>query len=922
MKQKIFSTIFLTVFFSLVGVSAVYADTTSTLRSEEVNQSNIVEIVEIPENKVPNTTVSIRIEGPGDTILEKTDITFSGCSYEKDASTTIYYYDEPVVYCALKKADEQLGLNLVVSYGQYGMGIEGIDGIATDWINSPFWLYSIEDMSGYASSIDLQQVQDDDSLVFYTSDFTFPSLSIIEVSSTTFNYGATTTLQGYYWDTHTFTYQPVAEGTQLTIEGEIYTASVSGTVEGTFNSGEYTAQITDTSYIRSEKNSFVVNEAPQSATVRIELLTPDEKIVDTTLEVTECPELPDSTTTTLNAKCALEQAIDLNLDWSIYGESMFLNAVGKYVPDYAASLWWSFYYKPTTSTLEYAITAMNQQVLQSGDLITLTYGVQPLRIETVTTTVQTSATATIYVYEAFYDFETDKTIWIPSENILYGLNNGSRIADEDGIIEFTTSTPGVITVSFQKDEYILSGDWPLITFVTSTIDSSDDTDTQGNDSNGGSGGGCSSCGADSNSDVDTVVKNIITFLDANQNQDGSFSSSVSFSDWTALAYSAYTGSTTGKDKLKTYLLTNPNPIDGPNETTGYARRAMALMSYGINPYSGTDTNYIEKILDGFDGTQFGIEGLINDDVFALIPLLNAGYTASDPIVVSTTKYILEKQDTTGKFESPDITGATLQVLSKLTVIDGVNTAIEKGTAYILDQQKSDGGFGDIYGTSWIIQGLSAQNVDIKTLKKNNFSPIDYLKANQEADGGIGNTKNSLRLWTSAWAVPALLEKPWPTLLTSFSIPSDSETQSTGGSTTTEDTTTSTPEIAEQGTSTSTDALADETTSENTSEVTILPLPYDTQEAVGYGIGGGIDDQTIEQNVAGVKITNNTVPLEKPETQEDEKTEKRVEEPLFEEATATIQENSSGNGTKPIHYAFGTTILLGLLLGWRFLRTLV
>ena len=59
------------------------------------------------------------------------------------------------------------------------------------------------------------------------------------------------------------------------------------------------------------------------------------------------------------------------------------------------------------------------------------------------------------------------------------------------------------------------------------------------------------------------------------------------------------------------------------------------------------------------------------------------------------------------------------------------------------------------------------------------------------------------------------------------------------------------------------------------------------------------------------------------TQESENTKERVEQLVSEETTATADANApEKNDAKPVHYAFGATIFLGLLLGWRFLRTLV
>ena len=66
---------------------------------------------------------------------------------------------------------------------------------------------------------------------------------------------------------------------------------------------------------------------------------------------------------------------------------------------------------------------------------------------------------------------------------------------------------------------------------------------------------------------------------------------------------------------------------------------MALLSLGQNPYSFNGVNYIEAIINGFDGTQFGNTELVNDDIFALIPLSKVGYVESNEIISKALAYV-------------------------------------------------------------------------------------------------------------------------------------------------------------------------------------------------------------------------------------------------------------------------------------------
>src|SRR3989344_3638995 len=126
-------------------------------------------------------------------------------------------------------------------------------------------------------------------------------------------------------------------------------------------------------------------------------------------------------------------------------------------------------------------------------------------------------------------------------------------------------------------------------------------------SGGGGGGG----GGISHSQLN--VATALSFLSSKQNTDGSFDSSGSLlTDWAAIAF-ASTNDSQEKTKLRNYLLV-ASPLF--TSVTDYQRHAMALEDLGINPYSGTATNFITPIVAAFDGTQIGDPHLDNDDIFA------------------------------------------------------------------------------------------------------------------------------------------------------------------------------------------------------------------------------------------------------------------------------------------------------------------
>lgn len=260
----------------------------------------------------------------------------------------------------------------------------------------------------------------------------------------------------------------------------------------------------------------------------------------------------------------------------------------------------------------------------------------------------------------------------------------------------------------------------------------------------------------------------IDFLARNQNKDGSFGTSPMFSDWVAVALGSSQGDNLAKTKLKNYLLTNPDA--GPL-LTDYEMRAMALMSLGINPYSGTPTNYIQKILGSFDGKQFGDQDLINDDIFALLVLIKAGYRNSDQEIGQDISFLLQNQKSSGSFGDVDLTVAAVQALSQVATTNDVKDALAKAKAFLIRRQEDSGGFGNIYSTSWAMQAIAGLGEDANSWVKNNHSPQDYLQFSQASDGGMQESDTiDNRIWGTSYAIPAATGKDWGSILTYFSKP--------------------------------------------------------------------------------------------------------------------------------------------------------
>ena len=253
----------------------------------------------------------------------------------------------------------------------------------------------------------------------------------------------------------------------------------------------------------------------------------------------------------------------------------------------------------------------------------------------------------------------------------------------------------------------------------------------------------------------------LDFLKNKQDIEGSFGLQSLYTDWVAIAYGA---TDTKNEKLLDYLKSN-NKIS--NFLTDNERRAMALMALNQNPYSFEGINYIEAIVKSFDGVQFGDPNLMNDDVFAIIPLTNAGFIIEDEMIHKTISFIITKQKENGSWEeSVDMTVATIQALKPFEGALGVTEALVKANKYIKNNQKSDGGFGSVSSTSWVMQ---ASNILDSNVITKNTKFINYLGAQQQTDGGLLPETELLanRIWATSYAIPGFLGKTWNEILYKF-----------------------------------------------------------------------------------------------------------------------------------------------------------
>ena len=426
----------------------------------------------------------------------------------------------------------------------------------------------------------------------------------------------------------------------------------------------------------------------------------------------------------------------------------------------------------------YPFDSINQKVLSDRDVVYLYFGPQN-KIILSSNNITTNNTLTVTAQK--YDYQNNA--WITKTGVTLGLtqpkpdpNSWSPIevqtsaVDGNGQVVFSSIPVGSYNVGIKEDGY----------FPTEAL-----TVTNPPVSHGGSGGALAAAISAptipnlSPTPVPVIkkefdIKKALKFITSQQKENGSFGEDL-YTDWAAVALAERTDFQIEREKLIKYfkeLKTNDYQL------TDYQRHAMGLMSLGLNPYNTNGENYIKKIIDSFDGKQFGNIKEENDDIFALIVLQNAGYTKDENIIKDTVTFILSKQKENGSWdENADMTGAGIQALASFNQDEKVKNTLTKAREFLKQNQKDDGGWGNVSSTAWVIGGIFALSEKPEDWIKNDNTPLDYLGVNQDTDGEMKNLPTGQagdniksKLWETAYAASALSGKTWNQIMQKFEKP--------------------------------------------------------------------------------------------------------------------------------------------------------
>src|SRR3989338_3263480 len=459
-----------------------------------------------------------------------------------------------------------------------------------------------------------------------------------------------------------------------------------------------------------------------------------------------------------------------DLQFSDFFDSFFL-ACMTFSGDDPACFYWQYTVTPSGSpTNLYAQVGMDQYVVEDGDAVYVFFRSDPLvQLELSDNEVEVGESFTVTAET----FSPVTGVFGPAAGQILGAVQtdeffnttefATSTADGAGTATLTVNTAGDYDVGMKEVGY-----YP--TLALSVIEPVEE-------SSGGGGG------TTNTTTPQFSVPRALAYLSALQATDGSIANPL-VSDWAALAFAA-SDPGIAKSKLRNYLTASSAT---PSSITDYERRAMALMALGINPYNGTSKDYITPIVNAFDGTQIGDVHLDNDDIFAIFPLLSAGYSTSDPMLQAVVVHILSAQRADGSWDgSPDMTAAAVQAIGPFFTTSGYGAAMGRAMGYLASTQQANGGWGSVDSTSWVQTMVNAAK-ELDPTHAPTFTssggryPMDEIASAQKPDGAVRPTSDIVdnRVWSTSYAMVAASGKSWLTLLQPFSRPAAAGITVSGG----------------------------------------------------------------------------------------------------------------------------------------------
>lgn len=671
-------------------------------------------------------------------------------------------------FCAFDAA----GITVEASWSSFGAFVTSIGGASNDAVNNNYWLWFLDGEPG-PTGINNFLLSSGDRILWT---ITRMPLKISASTVSPFD-GATTTISVAQFDPVAFDWLAAPNAT-IDFGWGTTTTDINGKADiAASSSAPFSVSASKTNFLSSNSINITPQAAHATITIRdgatiafsgaVTLPASNAALVD--IAPTSA-----SSTVAVPARSLLSvlKTVDTAQNEFAITDLQYYSSFDSF---YVNCLTITAETNPLCGSWQYAVNGVappvgvDKTLLKNGDLVFLYFGApRQVSLSTTAATVGLPFTATAQKYDPSsnaYPATTGVTIGVTQPNpddSWNPLEIATSTVDMNGQAVFTLNTAGTYNIGIKEDYY-----FPLVTLTV----------TNPAPPSGGSvilpaGGSSGAAAVVSSLKVD--LGKAIDFLIAKQSADGSFGSALQ-TDWAAIALASANPNGSAAQKVKSYLLTDPNPTAGMNQVSDYARRTMALMSLNVSPYNGTKTNYVKKIVDLFDGKQFGDALLYNDDIFALLVLNKAGFSAADEVIKQAVNFVVAKQQADGSWAGSDLTAAAVQALRPLSPLSEVGPALSKARTFLSNNQGLDGGFGNTYATAWAMQAMAALGESSGAWQKNNNTPESYLALSQGVDGGLekDNGYEINRIWSTAYAIPAVQNKSWLNIMQNFSKPETS-----------------------------------------------------------------------------------------------------------------------------------------------------
>lgn len=208
--------------------------------------------------------------------------------------------------------------------------------------------------------------------------------------------------------------------------------------------------------------------------------------------------------------------------------------------------------------------------------------------------------------------------------------------------------------------------------------------------------------------------------------------------------------------------------DAPlNSATDIERYILAVRAAGLHPRSFSQRDAVAALRSHVHGGQIGARDQVNDDIFGVLALLAADESPHSTAIQAGIHGILATQEEDGSWQSIDLTAAALQALQAYHQQGGtINAApaVAGARAWLRAQQDSHGGFGNnSASTAWAVQAIIALGEDPAQWRTATGATPWHALADYQLTSGAFSWKDggSPSAFMTAYAVPALMQQPWP-----------------------------------------------------------------------------------------------------------------------------------------------------------------